>query len=968
MVFRSTCKLVLFLVVASLMFSGVALAQMLGSVSGTVTDVDGLTLPGVAITISGANLDRYTMTDENGRYRFVSVRAGEYTMTADMTTYSMIEKSGVRVQGGKKTVVDFTMMIIESEETVVVGQTEMVDKDQTDRTTFSEEILETLPIIGNDYTDIAKLSAGVRTNDDGELLINGARATSTKTTVDGVNTTDKFIGESWFQINTEALEEVQVESSAFDASSSGTAGGEVKMITKSGQNDTEFVLGLNYQSSMFDGNGASDYAVSTGEFDVYAPFFSAGGAIIKDKLWYFFTVSYVDASYPRVKLTDDGEAHSYNPTYSGLETGLFKLTYQLNPRNSLVFQYIGRYMTYEEFANSGRVAWVPSESDATQDQGYNAYSIKVDSTLTDNMNLESQFSIYNSFIKRNAVNPDAGIWMNVNNDIISGAYPFTFEYNSDSLALRENLVYYKDEWGGGDHEFKVGFELSRSHDDSRWNLSDSLEFPYRDYPLIGYAYQTYSQPTQTEINEVVFWAQDIWDFPDYNLTLQLGFNYRMERIHDLGITGVDARSPITGVVHGNNYAWCLDPQTLMDNTDPSYWAGNCKPLTASEYSEWGVEIASIPGKLGVHTDNEEFSYGSGNISPRLGLIWDIYGDDKTIVTFNAARNYDRLSFTASWETPLYETSALIWDKNGDGQITDYDMSSLSYNDVNYSIIDRDIETPYTDEWGGGIERELTDHLALKVRYINRHGEKQLQDYEINKMYDADGAIPEPYFDPILGWVDPSRKNKSANNIFYLTNGDTYTYESVQLTLEKRYNRNWGMIANYTYSKSKGTGESFRGTEGDDVRTAASQYGYLENDQRHVINIVTTNNLPGDVRLGTVISWESGLPYSDMYEFSQWPIFTSYFLGSKNQGRSPSRWRVDMNLQKDFIFGKNSLTVGMKVLNIFNEPYIQDQYHTTWDAFLSTGVGPFSVVHLQADYWDYDRAWGRQWEFNLRYKF
>ena len=55
---------------ATLMVTGVAVAQNLGAIYGSVADDNGASLPGVTITLEGMGAPRVTVTDENGNYRF----------------------------------------------------------------------------------------------------------------------------------------------------------------------------------------------------------------------------------------------------------------------------------------------------------------------------------------------------------------------------------------------------------------------------------------------------------------------------------------------------------------------------------------------------------------------------------------------------------------------------------------------------------------------------------------------------------------------------------------------------------------------------------------------------------------------------------------------------------------------------------------------------------------------------------
>lgn len=93
-----------------------------GTIAGTVTDAQtGEPLPGVNVVIEGTA--QGSSTDGQGNYRIEDVEVGTYTLVASFVGYRNATRTGVRVEEGEATVVDFTLQQGQSslEEVVVVG-------------------------------------------------------------------------------------------------------------------------------------------------------------------------------------------------------------------------------------------------------------------------------------------------------------------------------------------------------------------------------------------------------------------------------------------------------------------------------------------------------------------------------------------------------------------------------------------------------------------------------------------------------------------------------------------------------------------------------------------------------------------------------------------------------------------------------------------------------------------------------
>ena len=66
-----------------------ALAQApVAAVTGHVTDATGLPLPGVTVTLQGVDIRQTFVTDAEGRYRFLDLAPGSYTMKSELPGFT----------------------------------------------------------------------------------------------------------------------------------------------------------------------------------------------------------------------------------------------------------------------------------------------------------------------------------------------------------------------------------------------------------------------------------------------------------------------------------------------------------------------------------------------------------------------------------------------------------------------------------------------------------------------------------------------------------------------------------------------------------------------------------------------------------------------------------------------------------------------------------------------------------------
>ena len=294
-----------------------------GSIEGTITDNSGAVLPNAAITIQGTDTG-YTkslQTDSAGYYTLGPLNPGNYSVTVALTGFQTLNVKTV-VRTGTATSGNFKMSVGASSETVQVnaGQVQI----NTDQAGVSDVItrqqIETLPINGRNFLDIAQLQPGVilqsgQTFDPTKagysaISVSGVSGRTTRILLDGQDITDETVGTTIMNVTEGAVDEFQLNRSTQDVSGEVTSTGQVLVATRSGTNTIHGETFYNFQD-----NNAG-FARTTGGFN--APFQrnqfggSVGGPILKDKLFFF-------GNAERIK-QDQQSGATTSPTFAAVQT------------------------------------------------------------------------------------------------------------------------------------------------------------------------------------------------------------------------------------------------------------------------------------------------------------------------------------------------------------------------------------------------------------------------------------------------------------------------------------------------------------------------------------------------------------------------------------------------------------------------------------------------------------------------
>ena len=226
---------------------------------------DGQPLPGVNVVLEGTV--QGSSSDVEGDYFILNIRPGTYIVRASFIGYASVVVQNVQVSIGQTTLVDFNLQeeIIEGEEIVIIAEKPLVQHDLTSSViSISASELETLPVLN--FSDVVALQAGVV---DGHFR--GGRSGEVSYLVDGIPINDVYNQSFAYEVQNNAIQEVNIISGTFNAEFGQAQSGVVNIVTKEGGNHLEasgnFYFG-DYVSPGTDLFGNLDDVTPSGVYDL----------------------------------------------------------------------------------------------------------------------------------------------------------------------------------------------------------------------------------------------------------------------------------------------------------------------------------------------------------------------------------------------------------------------------------------------------------------------------------------------------------------------------------------------------------------------------------------------------------------------------------------------------------------------------------------------------------------------------
>jgi hypothetical protein len=225
-------------------FVCVSHGQILGKIKGTIQMEDGTRLPGVSVSIQGKK--ESTVTDKDGAYAFIGVSQGEVTLIAILDGFATQRKS-VLVQAGRTVVVDFTMGMSISEESVVTAEKPLLSaSDNVSKITLTPSQIETLPSLGEkDIFRAFQLLPGIMGSQETSsgLYVRGGTPDQNLILYDGFTIFHVDHLHGYFSaFNMEAINEVNLHKGGFESKYGGRLSSVMELEGKNG-NEKKFTGG-----------------------------------------------------------------------------------------------------------------------------------------------------------------------------------------------------------------------------------------------------------------------------------------------------------------------------------------------------------------------------------------------------------------------------------------------------------------------------------------------------------------------------------------------------------------------------------------------------------------------------------------------------------------------------------------------------------------------------------------------------
>lgn len=234
-----------FFTIFLMLFSVNTFAQLTrGSISGTVQDESGATVPGVTVRVTaiGTNISRDVVTDDNGFYRIGALDPGKYAVKVEKEGFTSVENKELTVNTATDVTFDINLKVGNVSESIdITAEAEAVTLNKTNGTigtTIESRRAVELPLgAGRNVNNLALLSPNVFAAPGSTgISANGQRARNNNFTIDGSDNNDISVTIPTIPIVPEAVNEFQIQTNPYSAENGRNTGAAINIGTKSGNN------------------------------------------------------------------------------------------------------------------------------------------------------------------------------------------------------------------------------------------------------------------------------------------------------------------------------------------------------------------------------------------------------------------------------------------------------------------------------------------------------------------------------------------------------------------------------------------------------------------------------------------------------------------------------------------------------------------------------------------------------------
>ncbi len=221
-----------------------------GSISGTVTDLQGAVISGASVVVTNTGTGSATRltTNSNGYYEAPLLLLGAYSVSVESSGFKRYTRSGITLALGEQVQINVQLELGAATESVTItAEAPLLDTSSvsTGRVLSHREVMD-LPVLGNNIMMLTRIAPGVQVPGTTQFLVQGqvgggsgynapGGVGGNEWSIDGASTngTDRRVS---VMPSPDTIDEFKIETSNFDASFGHSTGLNISMSSKSGAN------------------------------------------------------------------------------------------------------------------------------------------------------------------------------------------------------------------------------------------------------------------------------------------------------------------------------------------------------------------------------------------------------------------------------------------------------------------------------------------------------------------------------------------------------------------------------------------------------------------------------------------------------------------------------------------------------------------------------------------------------------
>ncbi|MBF8299658.1 MAG: Outer rane receptor for ferrienterochelin and colicin [Acidobacteria bacterium] len=853
------CRALSYLLAVMLSAAPLGAQSTTGTIQGVVTDNQGGVVPGATTTVRNidTNVRRSAATNAEGAYRFLNMPVGNYELTVELTGFSRYVRSGLTLALNQTAVVDVEIRPAALTEVVEVrADAPLLNTRNAEvGVRFDTMRVAELPVMAsrNIFT-LARSAPGVSELASGQTNFsaggfeanyssNGARLRSNNIMIDGQDVNDPSVtGRQQPMNNTDIVQEIRLVTNQFAAEYGRAAGSVMNVITKSGTNSFDgSAFWFHNDNSL---NTRSNLDKAAGRTN--APYRvenqlggTIGGPVVRGRTFFFgsyqrwtdrrlgvgFTLTGAPSEAGRQVLqaaagnrpqvqallkhlpagTPNGRSAAFTlggQTYTvplgsltGSATqrlddnqGTVRIDHQLTQNHTL----IGRYLFDDQPTNNTGGTIQVTPPGLTQNSPSNSHAVNVWMNSVFGASISNEFRVALSHLGTitGADNPAS---MEIPSIEIAelGMNGFNASANRTAIGFAVNLPQFRYvdthqmqntlTLVRGSHVVKAGLDVRREYVKSFFfpTIRGLLRYPTLNAFVNDVAEATNINkplPGGTDVVYYRWWdqyyfAQDDWRIGN-SLTLNLGVRYELPGNNVQSLIALNER-----ILQANN-----DNAVFGLSHTPTSDRNNVQPRLGFNWQP----TRSRDGLLGMITGGDRFVVRGGYARTNDYAFLNI--------ALNIASSFPFVAAIAGSNVP----NAFTLLQNTPAGVP----AGTNPNLLNRTVVADDFSSPIYDQFSLGIERQLSENLAMRVGYVGTFGNDLFQT--------LDGNPRQPFAGPTGPRVDPTR-----GVIRLRANTAESWYHSVQTGLDKRFSAGLSAGVHYTWSRFMDTAsEIFNPSQGE----------------------------------------------------------------------------------------------------------------------------------------------------------